>query len=500
MRMIVRLLLLAAIISGTSLQATASNILPDKVDPDTFNIMTLPWVRSVESYRSTTTDMKTDKDGNLYVCGYFENWVNFGNGQILAEGDNHNANDIFLAKYDALGNLLWVQTAGSKEDDKALSMALSGDNVYITGYFGHVCYFGEDEMLLTKDRQNMYLANYDRDGNLKWVRQPESDGILRGLGLAADSEGSAYVTGNFRKELTAGDYTISSQMEKNSYLVKYDSSGKVSWLKQFSGGTSLITYLYVYDIACDHNDNIIVAGEMMGKVRFDNITYTTHSEYMREGALPRRETFMAKYHPNGTVKWMKSAGLECNFGDLTIGPDNDIIMTGYFKGTLDGNKKGQAKFEDKYVETHYDLFGDNTEDVYVVRFNENGGLKWVKAFGGRGQDRGNAITTDADGNIYVTGFFTQKMEYGDTTMTAKKYRTEEKDVFTASILADGTLKWIARAGSSKEDMGRCITADRHTNVYVGGSYEGNANFGQNWVSSKTYKTGFIAKYHAQPRQ
>jgi hypothetical protein len=84
--MIIRLLLLAAIISATSIPSAASNMLPEKVDPDTFNIMTLPWVRSVESYRSTTTDMEVDDEGNLYVCGYFENWVNFGNDKYWPRG------------------------------------------------------------------------------------------------------------------------------------------------------------------------------------------------------------------------------------------------------------------------------------------------------------------------------------------------------------------------------------------------------------------------------
>ncbi len=477
-----------------SLFAAGPALLPGKLPPDTFNVMNLPWVHSAGSYRSVASDIETDEDGNVYVCGYFEQWIDLGQGEIAAEGDEHNSNDIFLAKYDALGNLLWLETAGSKEDDKALSLDLSGDNIYITGYFSHICYFG-DQRLLTKDRQNMFLASYSRQGKIKWVIQAESDGILRGQAVAADAYGNAYVTGNFRKSVQFGPYRVSAKMDKNAYLVKFDSLGKVQWLRQFGGGNSLITYLYVYDIECDANNELLVAGEMMGRVRFDHISYTTRSEYLREGALPRREVFMARYNADGEVKWMKSVALEANFGDLHIAADNDILITGYFTGSLDGKKKGRALFGQKVLRTHLDPFGDNSEDIYVARYSPEGSLRWALAFGGEAQDRGRGISSDREGNVYVTGFFTGQMEFGELLIESKKYRADKKDIFTVRINADGSPAWIRRAGSSKEDMGNAIASDPFGNVYVSGTFEGNANFGQNWVSSKMYQNAFIAKYH-----
>lgn len=478
-----------------TLFASGIPILPDKLPSDTFNVMNLPWVHSAESYRSVASDIETDEEGNVYVCGYFEQWINLGKGEIAAEGDEQNSSDIFLAKYDALGNLLWLETAGSKEDDKALSMDISGDNIYITGYFSHICYFGE-QRLLTKDRQNMFLASYSRQGKIKWVVQAKSDGILRGQAVAADANGNVYVTGNFRKSVAFGSYRVSARMDKNAYLAKFDSLGEVQWLKQFGGGNSLITYLYVYDIECDANNDILVAGEMMGRVRFDQISYTTRSEYLREGALPRREVFMARYSADGKVKWMKSMALEANFGDMNIAANNDILITGYFTGSLDGKKKGQALFGRKALHTHPDPFGDNTEDIYVARYSPEGSLRWALAFGGEAQDRGQGISSDRNGNVYVTGFFTGQMAFGESLIESKRYRADKKDIFTARINADGSPAWIRRAGSSKEDMGNAIASDPFGNIYISGTFEGNANFGQNWVSSKMYQNAFIAKYHS----
>ncbi len=344
----------------------------------------------------------------------------------------------------------------------------------------------------------MFLANYSRSGKLKWAIQAKSDGILRGLGVAADAAGNAYVTGNFRKNVGFGPYSISARMDKNAYLVKFDTLGKVQWLRQFGGGNSLITYLYVYDIECDHNNDILVAGEMMGRVQFDHLSYTTRSEYLREGSLPRREVFTAKYGANGSIKWMKSMALEANFGDMAIASDNDIVLTGYFTGSLDGSNKGMAIFDSKKLIGHSDPFGDNTEDIYVARYSPEGRIRWASSYGDEEQDRGRGVACDKDGNVYVTGYFSGKLQFGESLLEAKRYRAPKKDVFIMRINADGSPEWIIRGGSSKDDMGNAVACDLYCNVYVCGIFEGNANFGQNWVSSKMYENAFIAKYHCSP--
>jgi len=208
---------------------------------------------------------------------------------------------------------------------------------------------------------------------------------------------------------------------------------------------------------------------------------------------------MARYNADGQVRWVKSVALEANFGDLHITADNDILITGYFTGSLDGKKKGQALFARKVLRTHFDPFGDNSEDIYVARYTPEGKLRWALAFGGEAQDRGRGISSDREGNVYVTGFFTGEMQFGELLIESKKYRADKKDIFTARINADGSPAWIRRAGSSKDDMGNAIASDPFGNVYVSGTFEGNANFGQNWVSSKMYQNAFIAKYHcSQP--
>lgn len=482
-------------VSTTLTAAIGHPNLPTSVNPDTLSVTSLPWVRAGDSYRSTGHDIALDKMGNIYVVGYYEQYIDLGKGQRWAEGEDLNNADIFIAKYDPMGNLQWMQTAGSQEDDKGLGIALSDDQVFITGYFSGICYFG-DQPLLTKDRQNMFVAAYSMDGKLNWVKQAKSDGILRGQAITADQSGHVYITGNFREIMTFDDLTVKKQMNQNIYLLKLSPSGDGIWLRQAAGGNSLITYAYVYDLACDANNHIVMAGEMMGPVRFGSINYTTSREWYADGPLPMREVYLAKWNSNGQLEWFDAIAVEANFGDLAIDGENNILVTGHFLGTLEGKNKGIAKLGGQTATTHYDLFGDCTEDIYLAKYTPGGKPLWVEHFGGMQADRGQGITADAAGNVYVTGYFTGSMTYKGFEVASKKYRVDAKDAFVAKFTKTGEIEWIETAGSTKKDEGKCTIADGKGNIYISGYFEGNASFGRNWVTSKRYGSFYLAKYNA----
>lgn len=491
------LLILAQLALSVSLAAGTGNILPEHVNPDTLSVTSLPWVQQGQSYRSSGMDMALDAEGNIYVVGYFEQFLDLGAGQQWAKGESHNKGDIFLAKYDPMGNLQWMRTAGSEKDDQGIAIAINEDKVFITGYFSGICYF-DKEMLLTKDRQNMFVAAYSHTGRLEWVKQAKSDGILRGQAIAADKEGHVYVTGNFRERVTFEGLTVSKQMNQNIFLLKLTSAGDPVWMEQAAGGNSLITYAYVYDIECDKNNNIVMAGEMVGPVRFGNTTYTTRQEWYADGPLPMREVFFAKYQPSGRLAWFQDVGVEVDFSDIAIDINNNILLTGHFLGSLEGTNKGRALLGKKSITTHFDLFGDCTEDIFVAKYTPEGDLIWESHFGGIAADRGQGVTADGKGNIYITGFFTDEMTFQNYHLTAREYRVASRDMFVARFSPSGDLMWIKTAGSTDEDEGKCIAADNEGNVYVSGNFEGKAAFGKNWVKSERYATFYLAKYNAVP--
>jgi len=79
-------------------------------------------------------DVAVDGDGNSYSCGYFQGTVDFNPGLGTANLTSAGNNDIFLAKYDSLGNYLWAIALGGSSNDRAYELKLdTSNNIYITG-------------------------------------------------------------------------------------------------------------------------------------------------------------------------------------------------------------------------------------------------------------------------------------------------------------------------------------------------------------------------------
>src|SRR5437764_11653492 len=71
-----------------------------------------------------------DASGNSYVTGSFHDLAVFGDVTLTSTGGY----DIFVAKYDSTGKVLWAnQAGGSNFDDHGLAIALDGaGNCYVT--------------------------------------------------------------------------------------------------------------------------------------------------------------------------------------------------------------------------------------------------------------------------------------------------------------------------------------------------------------------------------
>ena len=83
--------------------------------------------------------VKSDDDGNIYLYGYFGGVVDFDPDTIQSKIITVLAtNDAFLAKYDSLGNYLWVaHMPGLTTDNKTVDIDFDNNkSIYVIGNFG----------------------------------------------------------------------------------------------------------------------------------------------------------------------------------------------------------------------------------------------------------------------------------------------------------------------------------------------------------------------------
>ncbi len=112
-----------------------------------------------------------------------------------------------------------------------------------------------------------------------------------------------------------------------------------------------------------------------------------------------------------------------------------------------------------------DISGSNgNTDALLVKFDSNGNRKWVKTFGGSGNDVFESVTIDAAGNLYVAGF--TDSNDGDIS---ENYGTW--DALLVKFDSNGNKKWVKIFGGSKSDVFTSVTIDVAGNLYaVGATY------------------------------
>src|SRR5690606_9887480 len=88
------------------------------------------WPQSVSNGNVTRT--LSAANGDLFIAGHFSGETRLGNFTLNAVG----LQDVFVARLDAAGRVLWASSAGGQSVDTVEGMALdASNNVYIAGSF-----------------------------------------------------------------------------------------------------------------------------------------------------------------------------------------------------------------------------------------------------------------------------------------------------------------------------------------------------------------------------
>lgn len=163
----------------------------------------------------------------VYITGYFRGNVNFGFIMLV-----YGKEDIFTAKYDSTGKLLWVRSAGSAGNDHGYDIAVDKNgNAYVTGYFEGTIEFGSINMT-SATPFDYFLVKYDANGALQWVMQGGGaccTGNHMSRSLTTDDNGNVYVLGYFDGTIGFGSTILSAQGSSDIFLAKYDGNGALIW-------------------------------------------------------------------------------------------------------------------------------------------------------------------------------------------------------------------------------------------------------------------------------
>src|SRR5690606_37092572 len=99
---------------------------------------------------------------------------------------------------------------------------------------------------------------------------------------------------------------------------------------------------------------------------------------------------------------------------------------------------------------------------------------WTHGGGGPVADEGNNVVVDAEGNVYVTGYFTGAASFGPFTLTSPGF---DHEFYLLKYSPEGHVLWARSGGGPSDDIGYGLTIGADGGVYVGGRFQETATFG-----------------------
>jgi len=218
------------------------------------------WAKSIGGINDdVANNIFVGRHANLYLTGYFQSdSIVFGNTILKNAGANNS--DIFIVKMDSSGNMLWAKSAGGTNDDIGNSICADKNfNVYITGQFlSYTVSFGTTTLTnASMNSDDIFIAKYDSSGNMIWAKNAGGVNDDVGNGICTDAQGNIYVSGAFFSPSVAFDaINLNSFGGGDVFVVKYDSSGNALWAKN-GGGTDNDAST---SIASDSGGNVYLTG------------------------------------------------------------------------------------------------------------------------------------------------------------------------------------------------------------------------------------------------
>lgn len=377
------------------------------------------WAKSIPGgdFGGYKQGISTDVNGNVIITSHFSYNINFGSIILTNSDTSYITSDIFIAKYDGNGNLLWAKKAGGKGRDRVYSASNDANgNIFITGQFSSPnITFGNITLIDSTNLGCIFIAKYDASGNALWAKK--SDGGGKGIGSSTDAKGNVFITGECSSSnikfdtITLSNYPSNYPTSSNIFIAKYDGNGNVLWAKG-AGGDSDDDISY--GVSTDANGNAFITGNFKSPtITFGN-TILSNSNY-----------FIVKYDANGNVLWAKGALGYNSYIDegwnISNESNGNVLVTGLFSsksitfGSILLNNTSQSP---------------NNFDFFITKYDASGNVIWAKGAFGINQDAGCGISTDANGNIFITGYsLSPNITFGGITLN----NLGKSDVFIAKL-------------------------------------------------------------------
>ncbi len=346
-----------------------------------------------------------DERGDIYIAGRFKGKADLSPGPDKLKRESVlEYYDSCLVKLDPSGGFLWASTWGGRDWDEAYDVEIdSQGNIYVVG---------------------------DHKGFTDFM-PGDGEFVIRSLGLGFDS-----------------------------YLMKFNPSGDVIWVKTWGG----IDFDKARGVAIGPDGGIYITGSFKGFADFN-----PGGEKLSFKAAGSADSYLMKVDPSGEFVWAKTWGGDDwdEASGVAVSAAGIVYVTGFFSETIDLDPGPDVA---EYSSRH--LRGDS----YLVSLGGDGEYRWAKTWGGDDWDTALGVAIGAGDDIYVVGDFKSRMDLDPGTIGSVIKSNGDIDSYLIKLSAEGALLWARAWGGTEQDSAGGVVLTSDGSVFAVGSFYGTVDF------------------------
>ncbi|MDQ8052847.1 MAG: gliding motility-associated C-terminal domain-containing protein [Pedobacter sp.] len=363
----------------------------------------------------------------------------------------------------------WVKDIGGTGESKLTGIGVDqSDNVYVAGNFQGTLTVDHSGVstpvpLSSVANYDIFLAKYTPDGKLLWAKSIGGNGLDQVNNLTIDLNGNVIISASTTSSVIdcdpgPGTTNLTGNGAEDALVVKFDTNGNFLWGKNIGGTQTDRGHV----VTTDKQNNVIFVGSFSTSITVGGFLLTN------KGLL---DGFMVKYDPNGNVLWAYGMGTASDdeIKSVKTNSNNEIVITGYFNGTIDLNPKGPPS----------NLTATSANPYFMAKYSPNGDLIWGNPIYGTsgGAQIVAQIAIGPTDEIFITGSFGAELNLVSPPNTLTIYGNSTRHLFVAKYTNLGVPVWAKYASSSiTASYSYYITVDVDNNAYIGGFYEGSLTF------------------------
>ena len=324
-----------------------------------------------------------DAEGNLYVVGDTDA-VDFPTLNA-AQPELQGSRSSFLAKFNGAGQLIWSTYIGE---------------LYVRDIATDpqgASYLAAIKMRLNKGEVSV-IAKYDSSGKFLWEK--EFGGIEHNTdarSIAIDSKGNVYLGGDSQIDTLPkqiGDANFAKGLW-NPFVAKFDKYGELLWSTKL--GSEDRDSLAGIDV--DQAGSVYITGDTKSK----KFPILNAAQINHPG---RDDVFVAKFSIAGELLWSTYLGAtgDDKASAITVDVNGYVHVTGSTASIRFPTKRSFQRRKTGLINAFVTTYSPGGK---IVRSSYLGGSENTSETGtlfGVNSDVGVSITTDAEANVYTTGF------------------------------------------------------------------------------------------------